>query len=88
MRLSGGGAAMKVKVRLFANLRDYVPEAKIGTTLEVELAEGALVKDLVDHFHLPPELVKLVYVNAVYREMDFQLSDGDEVGIFPPIGGG
>ena len=79
---------MKVKVRLFANLRDYVPEAKIGATLEAELAEGALVKALVDHVQLPADLVKLVYVNAIYREMDFQLHDGDEVGIFPPIGGG
>jgi len=79
---------MKVKVRLFANLRDYVPEAKIGATLEVELREGACVRELVDHFRLPLELVKLVYVNAIYREMDFQLRDGDEVGIFPPIGGG
>lgn len=79
---------MKVKVRLFANLRDYAPEAKIGATLEVDLREGACVSELVDHFQLPLELVKLVYVNAIYREMDFQLRDGDEVGIFPPIGGG
>ena len=86
MRVSG--VEMNLKVRLFANLRDYVPEAKIGATLQVELAEGALVKDLVDHYHLPADLVKLVYVNAIYREMDFQLRDGDEVGIFPPIGGG
>ena len=86
MRVSG--VEMNLKVRLFANLRDYVPEAKIGTTLEVDLREGALVKDLVDHYQLPAELVKLVYVNAIYREMDFQLRDGDEVGIFPPIGGG
>lgn len=79
---------MKIKVRLFANLRDYVPQAKIGTTLEVELNDSHLVKDLVNHFQLPPDLVKLVYVNGIYQEMDFQLHEGDEVGIFPPVGGG
>jgi molybdopterin converting factor small subunit len=79
---------MIVKARLFANLRDYVPEAKLGATLEVELNGNHLVKDLVDYFQLPPDQVKLVYVNGIYREMDFQLQESDEVGIFPPIGGG
>ena len=67
MRVSGGDATMKVKVRLFANLRDYVPEAKIGTTLEVDLREGALVKDLVDHYQLPAELVKIYRVLTTER---------------------
>lgn len=84
----GGYPGMKVKVRLFANLREYVPQAKLGATLEVELNEGNRVSDLVNHFRLPPEQVKLVYVNGIYQEMDYQLHENDEVGIFPPIGGG
>jgi molybdopterin converting factor small subunit len=79
---------MKVKVRLYANLRDYVPQAKIGTTLEVELQEGALIRDLANHYQLPLGQVKLAYVNGIYQEMDFQLHENDEVGLFPPIGGG
>lgn len=79
---------MKVKVRLFANLRDYVPEAKIGVTLEVDLPDGARIADLVDHYRLPLELVKLAFVNGVYQELDFELHEDDEIGIFPPIGGG
>lgn len=79
---------MRIKVRLFANLRDYVPQAKIGTTLEVEIQDGALVRDLANHFKLPLELVKLAYVNGIYQEMDFQLHENDEIGLFPPIGGG
>jgi len=27
-------------------------------------------------------------VNAVVREEDFELAEGDEVGIFPSVGGG
>ncbi len=84
---------MKVKVRLFASLRDYVPEAKmpgakIGATLEVDLPDGARIADVVDHYHLPLELVKLAFVNGVYQELDFELHENDEIGIFPPIGGG
>lgn len=79
---------MNVKVRLFANLRDYVPTAKIGTTLDVELQDGALVRDLANHLKLPLDLVKLAYVNGIYQELDFQLHEDDEIGLFPPIGGG
>lgn len=80
---------MRLIVRLFANLRDYVPAAKkIGAALEVDLPEGARIQTLVDHFHLPPELVKLAFVNGISRELDFELHEDDEIGIFPPIGGG
>ena len=79
---------MRVMVRLFANLRDYVPQAKIGKTLEVDLLEGARIRDLADRFHLPLDLVKLAYVNGIYQELDFQLHENDEIGLFPPIGGG
>ncbi|MCA1954518.1 MAG: MoaD/ThiS family protein [Anaerolinea sp.] len=32
--------------------------------------------------------MKLCYVNGRYQEADYALNEGDEVGIFPPIGGG
>ncbi len=79
---------MIVKVRLFATLRDYVPTYKYGTFLEVELPDGAQVKDLVNQLNLPEALVKLSYVNGVYQDMDYRLCENDEVGMFPPIGGG
>jgi molybdopterin converting factor small subunit len=79
---------MLIKVRLFATLRNYVPEAGIGATLEVELAEGASLADLIAHYPFPADLVKLAYVNGIYQEVDFILHDGDEVGLFPPVGGG
>jgi sulfur-carrier protein len=79
---------MIVKVRLFANLRDYVPEAKYGSTMEVDVRSGASLKDLANQLNLPMDLVKLAYVNGIYQEMDYQLNQNDEIGIFPPIGGG
>ena len=79
---------MIIKVRLFATLRSYVPEAKIGAALPVELAEGACISDLVEHFKMPVDLIKLAYVNGVYQELAFPLHDQDEVGLFPPVGGG
>jgi molybdopterin converting factor small subunit len=77
-----------VHVKLFANLRKYRPGLGIGEPFAVELPEGATVADLIQALGLPQGEVKIVFVNALFRELDHVLGDGDEVGIFPPVGGG
>jgi molybdopterin synthase sulfur carrier subunit len=77
-----------VHVKLFATLRRYRPGLGMGEAFPVELPEGATVADLVKHLGLPQDEVKLVFANALYRDTGHVLADGDEVGIFPPVGGG
>jgi len=79
---------MQVRVKVFATLRRYLPGVMPGTSLEVELPAGATVDDLLGQLNLPREEVKVVYVNARARPWSYKLASGDEVGIFPPIGGG
>ena len=79
---------MRVHVKLFANLRHFAPSAATGRSFEIDLAEGATVADLIHHLSLPAEEVKMVYVNARARPEDWRLEPGDEIGIFPPVGGG
>jgi molybdopterin converting factor small subunit len=77
-----------VHVKLFATLRRYRPGLGLGEAFPVELQEGATVGDLVRQLDLPAEEVKIVFVNALFRDLDHILADGDELGIFPPVGGG
>jgi molybdopterin converting factor small subunit len=77
-----------VYVKLFATLRQYRPELGLGEAFPVELPEGTNVGDLVRRLGLPAEEVKIVFVNALFRDMAHVLADGDELGIFPPVGGG
>jgi molybdopterin synthase sulfur carrier subunit len=77
-----------VDVKLFATLRRVRPNLALGQSFSVALPEGATVANLIDELGLPEEEIKLVFVNATYRELDYVLSGGDEVGIFPPVGGG
>jgi len=79
---------MRVRVKLFATLRHFAPSGAVGLPFEVDLAEGAIVADLIHHLGLPGEEVKMVYVNARARPEDWRLEPGDEIGIFPLIGGG
>ena len=86
---------MQVHVKLFAGLVQNVPPdilsqgvVRSGTPLPVSLPEGSTLGDLVTHLTLPPDKVRITFVNGRTRKLDHVLSDGDEVGIFPPIGGG
>jgi molybdopterin converting factor subunit 1 len=89
---STGGRAieMRVKIKLFANLREIV-----GTgNLERELGEGATVRDLLDDLQGEhPRLAALtqrsiISVNQEFATPEGRLQDGDEVAIFPPVSGG
>jgi molybdopterin converting factor small subunit len=79
---------MRVKVKVFATLVHHVPNAVSAVPFEVELAESARVDDLVAQLKLPVEDVKLVFVNGRARPPEWVLQPGDELGIFPPVGGG
>jgi len=79
---------MRVKVRLSATLVNYVPGANPGISFEVELPQGATLAGLMNQLNLPQKEVKVAFVNGRIEPVDFLLQHGDEVGIFPPIGGG
>lgn len=77
---------MRVQVRLFATLARHA--ADHGGVLELELPEGSTIGDLVSLLKLPPEELKVTFVNGRRRPLDYPLHVGDRVGMFPPIGGG
>jgi len=77
-----------VRVKLFATLRRHYPDLGVGEAMDVELPAGATVGDLVERLRLPADQVKVVFVNGVVRDEGHTLADGDEVGVFPPVGGG
>ena len=79
---------MRVRVKLFSTLGCYMAGVVPGIPFEVEMADGATVADLVGRLKLPPEEVKVAFVNGRARPMDWTLQANDEVGIFPPVGGG
>jgi molybdopterin synthase sulfur carrier subunit len=77
-----------VHAKLFATLRSYRPGLGLGQAFPVELPDGATVGQLVRLLGLPEEEVKMIFVNGIVRDREHVLADGDELGIFPPVGGG
>jgi molybdopterin converting factor small subunit len=69
---------MQVIVKLFASLARF----------EITVSEFASLQTVIDQLGIPPEETKVSFVNGLIRDLDWTLNQGDEVGIFPPIGGG
>ncbi len=80
---------MKVTVKLFATLRKYLPPDATGGKAEVELPDGATVRQLVERLGIPQSAARLVMVDGEHcPELDTPLQDGQTVSIFPPVAGG
>lgn len=77
--------AVKIDVKLFAMLRERAG----SDTVEVELADGATVGDLLGELtELIGAMPVLAAVNREYSETSRALSAGDEVALIPPVSGG
>ncbi|NLM44995.1 MAG: MoaD/ThiS family protein [Clostridiales bacterium] len=74
---------MRVKVRLFATLRENRDKEMI-----IELPDGATLSDIIKHLNIPKEQATLLLINGKFAKLDEALEDNDTVSIFPPIGGG
>lgn len=79
---------MEVKVKLYATLVRYVDGVRAGQPITVNLPEGSTIKDILRVLNIPEEEVKVAFVAGRACHWDTVLKDGDEVGIFSPIGGG
>ena len=84
---------MRITLKLFATLTDYLPvESRYTNIVELEVADGATIVQVIEPYQLPQKLVHLVLVNCKYiAPTDRQtqaLSEGDVLAIWPPIAGG
>lgn len=74
---------MNIKVRLFATLRNGR-----GKELNVQLAQGAVVRRIIEALGISEDEVAILLVNGRDATLDKELGEGDTVSIFPPVGGG
>lgn len=74
---------MLVTVKLFAFFRDgrFKEEGR-------EYPPGTTAGDIVSGLGIDPEEVGVVMINSRQADLDFPVSEGDVVAIFPVIGGG
>ena len=83
---------MRVTLKLFASLGEYLPEGAFRNAIDIEILENASLNAIIDKYHVPREMAHLVLVNGVFaceEDRDTSLlKEGDHLAIWPPVAGG
>ena len=91
---------MHLDVRFFGNLREVVGARSIDYEAEEDATVGAVLEELTERYpdldvldddgDLHPHVNVLQNGRSVVHDdgLETTLSDGDEVGVFPPVEGG
>ena len=75
---------MHITIRCFASLARYTPAQADPFPVE----QGETVARLIERLGIPPEEIKLIFVNGSHVQPGVVLAEGDRVGLFPAVGGG
>ncbi len=74
---------MKVELNLYASLARFVPR-----TGPVEIDGKTTILGLLRSLDVPLDKVKIIFLNGIHASGEETLSDGDRIGVFPPVAGG
>ncbi len=77
---------MKVNLKCFSTLVNP-DKCDFKDNTIYDLADGQSVEDLVQRAGISREDVKIAFVNSRIVDFDTTLSDGDQVGLAPSVGG-
>ncbi len=84
---------MKAALKLYASLSDYLPtESRKTNRIDLDLAPGTTVQDLIERYRLPPKMCHLLLIDGVFVPPEARssraLGEGEVLAIWPPIAGG
>ncbi len=75
-----------ITVRLFAGLEARSEAGR--TRVDLPAAEAPTVAAAIVSVGLPGDVAALILVNGVHSAREASLAAGDELSLFPPLGGG
>jgi sulfur carrier protein ThiS len=83
---------MKIRLKLYASLGQYLPAGATNNEADVPLSGNETILDILNRFALPLESCHLVLVNGTYVEPSARgehlLQDEDHLAVWPPVAGG
>ena len=77
---------MRVVVKLYGNLKKYLPEKR--ETADLQVSDGTTITALLAHLAVPDDKVWMSAINDTVVEGSTVLQDGDILEVFEPVGGG
>ncbi len=79
---------MEIEVKLFATLRDYLPQGSGRFSCKLDIEEKTRVEDILTRLKIPEEMPKIILINGIHGKKDQLLKEGDVLSVFPPVAGG
>jgi len=83
---------MKITLKLFATLEEYLPPSGAHNVAGMEVAQGSTIGQVVDGLGIPRAQLHMVLVNGHHvpaEEIDARrLKPDDVLAIWPPVAGG
>ena len=84
---------MKVTLKLYATLSDYLPtDARKTNAVVLDLPAGTSPAEVIESWKLPIKLCHLVLIDGVFvppaARATRALAEGEVLAIWPPIAGG
>lgn len=75
---------MQIQLKLMGMLKEKAPDGS-----KLELSEAAVIRDALVALEIDADSVHVFTINGnLIRDKEHALADGDELSIFPPVGGG
>ena len=75
----------QVEVRLYAGLRAHI---KGAASVSVPIEPGETIAGVLKTLSVPLNQTRIIFVNHRAATLDQELTDRDELAVFPAIGGG
>lgn len=80
---------MEIRVKVYANLRDLVPEKPVlGEPILMEVEENSTILQLMGRINLSMDDVAIILINGTHHPPDHKLTEPVTVALFSPSGGG
>ena len=74
-----------VTVNLYAGLRTFIDDQP---SVDVEVDAGTTIVQVIDRLGIPVEKTRIIFNNNRAADLDDAVAPGDNLSIFPAIGGG
>jgi uncharacterized protein with PIN domain len=77
------GSVLRVTIRFYAELNDFLPRRRRQLPFEHVLGEHASVKHVIETLGVPHTEVDLVLVNGASVDFAYRVRDGDRISVYP-----
>lgn len=83
---------MKIRIKLYASLGEYLPADAVKNEADLDVGETATPTAVIHKLGLPEKMCHMVLINGVYIAPADRgtraLEESDHLAIWPPVAGG